>query len=43
MEAWETVVGMYCIREGGKGKKKTITNHDKSAGTKTGIKLPVTS
>lgn len=44
MEAWETVVGMYCIREGNKRKKKTIiSNYDESAGTKSGIKLPVTS
>ena len=44
MEAWETVVGTYCIREGKKVRKKTnISNYDESAGTKSGIKLPVTS
>lgn len=43
MEEWET--GWYVLyKTGKKGKKKTIiSNYDESAGTKTGIKILVTS
>lgn len=42
MEEWET--GWYVLYKRGKiGKKTIISNYDKSAGTKTGIKILVTS